>query len=144
MTIRYGWRDAFDNAAANALHAEAFNHRILDDDWLAQLERHSLGWVCAWDGDELVGFVNVAWDGAVHAFILDTIVAAKAQRRGIATALVARAVDEFASGGLRVASRRLRRSPARSLFRCLWLRPDERRLDPAGLRVPDRRRISRA
>jgi hypothetical protein len=31
--------------------------------------------VCARQGRELVGFVNVAWDGVVHAFVLDTMVA---------------------------------------------------------------------
>ena len=40
------------------------------------MSRHSLGWVCARDGEQLVGFVNVAWDGDVHAFILDTLVTA--------------------------------------------------------------------
>ena len=99
MSIRYGWRDLFDNASVGALHAEAFDHPILDDDWVGQVEGHSLGWVCAWDGDELVGFVNVAWDGGVHAFILDTIVAAKARRRGIGTGLVAVAVQEARAAG---------------------------------------------
>ena len=48
---------------------------MLDIDWRAQVERHSLGWVCATDGGgSLVGFVNVAWDGGVHAFVLDTLV----------------------------------------------------------------------
>ena len=60
MTITYWWRGELDNDALNRLHAEGFDHRVLDDDWSAQLERHSLGWVCAHDGDELVGFVNVA------------------------------------------------------------------------------------
>ena len=90
--MNYEWRGEFENAELNALHAEAFEHRVLDDDWRAQVERHSLGWVCARDGAELVGFVNVAWDGGVHAFILDTMVAAKAARRGIGTRLVALAV----------------------------------------------------
>ena len=99
MTIRYGWRDPFPNAAVNALHGEAFGHSVVADDWVGQVEAHSLGWVCAWDGDQLVGFVNVAWDGGVHAFILDTMVAAKAQRRGVATGLVALAVDEARTAG---------------------------------------------
>ena len=65
MAITYDWRGGFDNAELNALHAEAFNHRVTEDDWRRQVHEHSLGWVCATDGDELVGFVNVAWDGAV-------------------------------------------------------------------------------
>ena len=74
MTISYEWRGQFTSAEANSLHAECFEHRVLSDgewDWRGQVERHSLGWVCARDGAELVGFVNVAWDGVVHAFVLD-------------------------------------------------------------------------
>lgn len=99
METDYGWRGAFDNAEVNELHAEAFGHRVLDDDWVGQVERHSLGWVCARDGDEIVGFVNVAWDGGVHAFVLDTIVAAHAGRRGIGTRLVAAAVEGARAAG---------------------------------------------
>jgi GNAT superfamily N-acetyltransferase len=94
MAFTYGWRGDFDNAAVNALHAEAFNHRLLEDDWWGQVQEHSLGWVCARDGAELVGFVNVVWDGGVHAFILDTMVTARAKRHGVGTQLVAVAVDE--------------------------------------------------
>ena len=32
---------------------------------------HSFTWVAAWDAGELVGFVNVAWDGDVHFFLLE-------------------------------------------------------------------------
>ena len=88
MEISYEWRGAFDNAELNALHAEAFDHRPLEDDWQAQLQTHSLGWVSARQGEELVGFVNVAWDGGVHAFLLDTMVSEKAARQGIGTRLV--------------------------------------------------------
>lgn len=38
-----------------------------------------------------MGFVNVAWDGGQHAFILDTSVHRDWQRQGIATRLVAEA-----------------------------------------------------
>ena len=94
MSITYEWRGHFDDAEVNELHAEAFEHRVLEDDWRAQVERHSLGWVCARDGDALlVGFVNVAWDGGVHAFVLDTIVARSARRRGIGKRLVELCVD---------------------------------------------------
>jgi GNAT superfamily N-acetyltransferase len=94
LEISYEWRGAFDNAELNALHAEAFHHRYLQDDWQAQVQTHSLGWVCARQGDELVGFVNVAWDGGVHAFLLDTMVSEKVGRQGIGTRLVEVAVAE--------------------------------------------------
>ncbi|QEU92248.1 GNAT family N-acetyltransferase [Streptomyces kanamyceticus] len=95
MTITYEWRGPFEDAEVNVLHAEGFGHPVLDIGWRAQLARHSLGWVCARDGEhgDLVGFVNVAWDGGVHAFVLDTAVAARHRRRGIGTGLVARAVE---------------------------------------------------
>lgn len=53
----------------------------------------SLAHVGAFDGDKLVGFVNVAWDGGIHAFILDTAVIPAFRRRGIATQLVRRAAE---------------------------------------------------
>jgi GNAT superfamily N-acetyltransferase len=97
--VVYEWRGDFDNGELNALHAEAFEHHLLDDDWKNQVERHSLGWVCARNGDELIGFVNVPWDGCVHAFILDTMVAAEAGRRGVGRQLVAVAVAEARAAG---------------------------------------------
>jgi GNAT superfamily N-acetyltransferase len=99
VAITCEWRGAFENPEVNGLHAEGFGHPILDDDWRAQVERHSLGWVCARDGSDLVGFVNVAWDGAIHAFVLDTLVASRARHRGIGTELVGRAVTEARRAG---------------------------------------------
>jgi GNAT superfamily N-acetyltransferase len=55
--------------------------------------KRSLTHVCAFEGERLVGFVNVAWDGGVHAFLLDTTVHPEFQRRGIATSLVRRAAE---------------------------------------------------
>lgn len=92
MTITYEWRGEFENAAVNALHAKGFGHRVLDVDWLERVHRHSLGWVCARSDSELVGFVNIAWDGGVHAFILDTVVRADLRRSGIGVGLVDTAV----------------------------------------------------
>ncbi|MFC8825997.1 GNAT family N-acetyltransferase [Streptomyces sp. NPDC057137] len=94
MTITYEWRGDFENTAVNVLHAEGFNHRTLDLDWLTRVHRHSLGWVCARREGELVGFVNVAWDGGVHAFVLDTVVSGELRRSGIGAGLVATAAEE--------------------------------------------------
>lgn len=94
MTITYAWRGAFENTAVDALHAECFGHRTLDVDWSARVRRHSLGWVCAWRESQLVGFVNVAWDGGVHAFVLDTMVSGDLRRSGIGAELVATAAGE--------------------------------------------------
>lgn len=97
--ITYEWRGHLQDDELNRLHAEGFDHRILDIPWMAQLERHSLGWVIARDGDDLVGFVNVAWDGGVHAFVLDTLVARSHRRRGIGSRLVAAAGDGARDAG---------------------------------------------
>jgi ribosomal protein S18 acetylase RimI-like enzyme len=94
MQIRYEWRGDVGNNALNRLHAAGFDHPIYEDDWRTQLAEHSLGWVCAYVGQELVGFVNVAWDGAFHAFILDTVVAMEHRRQGIGRELVAIAAAE--------------------------------------------------
>ena len=95
----YAWRGEFENAEVNALHAEAFDHAVLADDWKAQVREHSLGWVCARDGGELVGFVNVPWDGGTHAFILDTMVSKRVERHGVGTQLVGVAVAEARAAG---------------------------------------------
>jgi GNAT superfamily N-acetyltransferase len=59
----------------------------------------SLGYVCAYEGEELVGFVNVAWDGGKHAFLLDTTVRTDMRRRGIGRELVRRAEELAREGG---------------------------------------------
>jgi ribosomal protein S18 acetylase RimI-like enzyme len=97
--ISYEWRGPIGNAELNALHAEGFGHRLLADDWETQLIKHSLGWVCARDDGQLAGFVNVAWDGGVHAFILDTLVANSARRQGVGTRLVALAAEQAGAAG---------------------------------------------
>jgi hypothetical protein len=62
MTITYQWRGPFDNTEVNMLHAEGFD-----------LLRAT---------DNLVGFLNVAWDGTARAFVLDTLVVQRVRRQG--------------------------------------------------------------
>ena len=95
----YSWRGSFTNAELNDLHAEGFGHRLLDVDWQGQVSRHSLGWVVAREDGQLVGFVNVAWDGGVHAFLLDALVTARVGRQGVGTKLVAVASDGARAAG---------------------------------------------
>jgi GNAT superfamily N-acetyltransferase len=99
IVITCEWRGRFDNAEVNLLHAEGFDHRVLDIGWWEQVNQHSLGWVCARRGSELMGFVNVAWDGGVHAFILDTVVNEGIRRQGIGVQLVATAVEHARAAG---------------------------------------------
>jgi GNAT superfamily N-acetyltransferase len=63
------------------------------------LER-CLAWVCAYRGERLVGFVKLAWDGGIHAFVLDTTVHPDHQRRGIGRRLVERAAEIAGRSGV--------------------------------------------
>ncbi|MFN3402096.1 MAG: GNAT family N-acetyltransferase [Ferrovibrio sp.] len=60
----------------------------------------SLVHVGAMEGDRLVGFVNVAWDGGQHGFLLDTCVDPDRQRQGLATRLVKQAADTARQRGV--------------------------------------------
>lgn len=64
----------------------------LDAHWteveIAQIYRASLTHACAYLDGVLVGYVNVAWDGGVHAFLLDPTVHPAYRHRGIGTKLV--------------------------------------------------------
>ncbi|KAF4408063.1 MULTISPECIES: GNAT family N-acetyltransferase [Streptomyces] len=95
----FEWRGAIDNAALNALHAEGFGQPPAGTDWRARLHRHSLGWVCARTDGRLTGFVNVAWDGGAHAFLLDTVVARERRGSGVGAGLVATAVRGARAAG---------------------------------------------
>ena len=97
--ITYLWRGAFGSVELDGLHAEGFGHPASGEDWWARVNRHSLGWVCAREAGALVGFVNVAWDGGAHAFILDTVVATRVRRRGVGRELVAVAEREAGRHG---------------------------------------------
>lgn len=102
MAIAYEWRGAFTNGELNGLHAEAFETRVFtadEWDWVQLTAVHSLGWVTARDGDLLVGFVNVLWDGLVHAWLQDTMVAISARGRDVGTGVVAVAREQARAAG---------------------------------------------
>ena len=61
--------------------------------------RRSMLYVCAYHAERLVGFVNIAWDGGVHAFVLDTTVHPDFRRQGIGRDLVVRASKEAGGRG---------------------------------------------
>jgi len=89
-TVRLEWRGPFTDTEVNQLHAEAFNTRVFDDSelkWRELVERHSLGWVTARNATDLVGFVNVVWDGSAHAWIQDLMVRNDSRRQGIGVRL---------------------------------------------------------
>jgi len=53
---------------------------------VAQVDAHSLGWVCA-------------WDGACHAFVLDVVVSSSAARQGLGRAMVGLATEQARAAG---------------------------------------------
>jgi GNAT superfamily N-acetyltransferase len=67
-------------------------------DWQPVLHA-SLAYVCAFDGEKLVGFVNVAWDGRWHAFLLDPRVHPDYRLHGLGRELVRRAASAARTAG---------------------------------------------
>jgi GNAT superfamily N-acetyltransferase len=102
MAVELTWRGPVTNEEANALHAEAFETRVFTAEewpWERLLADHSLGWVVARDGDALVGLVNVLWDGLVHAWLQDLMVASSHRHRGIGKRLVDMATERARQAG---------------------------------------------
>ncbi len=93
-------RFAVDDVALSALHDRAFGSTSTGmQPWATRLARHALTWVGAFNGDVLIGFVSLGWDGGAHAFLLDTAVDPACQRRGVGRALVEAAVAEATRAG---------------------------------------------
>jgi ribosomal protein S18 acetylase RimI-like enzyme len=93
IEFRYGTRPG----AADLLTLGA----VWTDAELESIYRHSLTHACAYLDGVLVGYVNVAWDGGVHAFLLDPTVRPDYRHRGIGTQLVRAMTGQLkARGGL--------------------------------------------
>ncbi len=99
MAVRLAVRGDVADHDLSELHARAFREPGSRTPWRQRLERHSLTWVLALEGERLVGFVNVAWDGGAHAFLLDTVVDPAIQGNGVGRALVQEAIREAALSG---------------------------------------------
>jgi GNAT superfamily N-acetyltransferase len=87
LEINYEWRGAMgDPEMVELVHSYGGNSEL---GWWNRIRPFSLGWVVGRlvDGS-VAGFVNVAWDGADHAFLVDTKVRGDLQRQGIGTVLV--------------------------------------------------------
>ena len=85
--VRFAWRDPVTDAEMVELVLSHGGNPSAG--WWDRIRPHSLGWVGARDEHGLlVGFVNVAWDGGDHAFLIDTKTRGGHQRQGIGTELV--------------------------------------------------------
>ena len=96
--IEYRNSPPVDNAALNALFESAWEGHTPRD--FAPVLARSMVYICAFSGERLVGFINLAWDGGIHAFLLDTTVDAQWQHRGIGRQLVLRAVEAARQHGI--------------------------------------------
>jgi len=84
--VRFAWRgEVTDDELVALTHSHGGTSQA---GWWDRVRPHSLGWVTARIEEMLIGFVNVAWDGGDHAFLIDTKVRPDQQRRGIGTELV--------------------------------------------------------
>ena len=90
VAITFQVNPAVEQNEMNTLFAATWEgHQERD---FAHVLSRSLAYICAYEQDWLVGFVNVAWDGGVHAFLLDTTVHPDYQRLGIGSSLVQQAI----------------------------------------------------
>jgi GNAT superfamily N-acetyltransferase len=105
------WRLTVLDHEIDGLHAEAFGEPPGRYSW-KRCQPHSLGWVTAHEEGKLLGFANLAWDGDVHAFLIDVAVTPNRRHQAIGRRVVARAVEEAGRAG------------------CAWVHVDyEERLD---------------
>ena len=96
--VTFRERPHITDVELNALFEQAwpaFRPRAFD-----RVLQHSLTYVVAYHEATVVGFVNVAWDGYSHAFLLDPTVHPAYQRRGIGSALVQQGIDAAKERGV--------------------------------------------
>lgn len=90
--IEYKISPDIGDPALNRLFSASWpNHR---DTEFRSTHRCSMAYVCAYQGQQLVGYVNAAWDGKTHVFVLDTTVHPDARRQGIGRELVLRVLEQ--------------------------------------------------
>jgi 2'-5' RNA ligase/GNAT superfamily N-acetyltransferase len=99
MEIEYRLNPPVANAELDRLYAASWPNHRSPRDFSPELV-HLLAIVGAYADGELVGSVKLAWDGAVHAFLLDPTVHPKVRHHGIGRTLVAYAVDVARARGL--------------------------------------------
>ena len=87
------------NSELDRLYSASWPNHVAPYDFGPELE-HALVVVAAYQADDLIGFVRLAWDGAIHAFLLEPTVHPSFRRQGIGRTLVQRAVVEARQRGM--------------------------------------------
>lgn len=98
LPVIYRSNPAVSNDELNTLFSAAWPDHV-ESDFLPILNR-SLVYICAYQAERLIGFVNLAWDGGIHAFLLDTTVHPDLRRQGIGRRLVEHAVMAAKARGI--------------------------------------------
>ena len=99
MPITYRLNPPITNPELDQLFLAAWPNHKAPFDFGPELE-HALVFVCAYSTERLVGFVRIAWDGGIHAFVLEPTVHREFQRQGIGKTLVAKAADAAKEHGM--------------------------------------------
>jgi len=97
-TIEYRVCPPVSDSELNGLFTASWPNHLATD--FQAVLRSSMAYICAYQGGEIVGYVNAAWDGKKHAFVLDTTVRPSHRHRGIGRQLVLRAIEEAKARGV--------------------------------------------
>jgi GNAT superfamily N-acetyltransferase len=98
VDIDYQWRGGLSDEELYSLTLSYGGRGSVG--WWDAIRPHSLGWIAARPSDgSLVGFVNVAWDGCDHAFLLDPKVRPDHRHAGVGTEIVRRAAAHVRDAG---------------------------------------------
>lgn len=100
MEIEYRIKPQINNEEFNDLMNRVWNDLEGTNEDYQLMLKLSLTYVGAFIDEKLVGFINVAWDGGEHAFILNTSVDSEYRRKGIGSELVQIAVEESKKVGM--------------------------------------------
>lgn len=87
--LKYLVNPAISNDKLNELFVQSW-HAHTDMDF-ESIHLHSLACVVSYNNDEPIGYINIAWDGYIHAFLLNTTVHPDWRLKGIGQALVQKA-----------------------------------------------------
>lgn len=98
LSVQYLINPPVDNDALNTLFSSAWEGHTSRN--FEPILSRSLAYLGAFAGGSLVGFVNLAWDGGCHAFLLDTTVHADWQHQGIGRQLVLQAIHVAGKRGI--------------------------------------------
>ena len=91
MDIEYRINPPVTNAELDQLYAVSWPNHQPPYDFRPELAM-ALAYACAYHDGDLIGFVRLAWDGSIHAFLLEPTVRPGYRRRGIGRTLVERVV----------------------------------------------------